>query len=184
MPAKKSKARADKTSEHISSRQDPEILNRAIAGYQVAVSMWKEQENQGWARFNVMLVLNGLIITATGFTGGQTSLLVMNTLLPIAGLLISLIWLIFMRREVAWSTYYAMSARELEEKYLSDVVKTVSRGSVFQKGEVITFELNGQQQNLRINFLARNIREKATADWIILILVVFYVVTLIQKIIV
>lgn len=183
MPDKKPSNRSKKTINGISSKLEPEQLEKAISGYQVAVDMWKEQESQGWSRFNVMLVINGLIITAIGFTSGQNNLPILNYLLPIAGLLISLIWLIFMRREVAWSTYYALSARELEEKYLSDIVTTVSRGKIFQQGKEVTFTLNNQPYHLRMNFLARNIREKATADWIILILIALYVGTIIQGLI-
>jgi hypothetical protein len=153
----------------------------AIVGYQVAIDLWKNQENQGWSRFNLMLVVNGIIIAAIGLSGDQNSHAFFSKLLPIAGLLISIVWFFFLRREVAWSTYYALSARELEEKYLSDPVKTVSRGGRFQRGESVTIDIGDKPFELRMGRLGRIIREKAAADWIIAILAVLYVATIIQN---
>jgi hypothetical protein len=162
---------------------DVHVLRRenALIGYQIAVKLWKNQENQGWARFNVMLVVNGIIIAAIGLADNQSSQSFLASLLPIAGLLICAVWFIFTRREVSYSVYYAMSARELEEKYLSDPVKTVSRGSLFAQGKVVTFEIDGEPTQLRMGTLARVLRERAIADWIIVILAILYVATIVQR---
>lgn len=123
----------------------------ALVGYQMAISLWTYQEEQGWARFNFMLVANSLVIAVIGLAlTSQRPLIIFTGLLPVAGLLLCGIWFAVIKRESAYSDYYVLSARELEEKYLFDPVKTVSRGGLFAEGSTVTFEINGKPTNLRM----------------------------------
>jgi hypothetical protein len=154
---------------------------KALIGYQMAVALWTNQGNQSWARFNVMLVVNGIIIAAIGLASNQNPQPLLTLLLPFAGLLICAIWFILTRREKAYSDYYVMSARELEEKYLSDPVKTVSRSGLFAEGETVIIEISGKPIELHMGKLARVLNARAAANWIIIILAILHVATIVQR---
>jgi len=153
----------------------------ALAGYQVAIDLWMNQGNQGWARFSVMLVVNSIIIASIGLVGtSQRQQPLLLFLLPIAGLLICAIWFILIRRESAYSDYWVMSARELEEKFLSDPVEIISRGGLFAEGKTVSVEIGGEPIELRMNTLARALRARAAADWMIAILAILYIAIVVQ----
>jgi hypothetical protein len=69
---------------------------------------------------------------------------VLTVVLPVAGLILCIPWFLLTERGFDYHNYYVLSARELEEHYLSDPVKTVSRDGSFGKGESITLEIGGR----------------------------------------
>ena len=170
-------------SESKPSTVDVDSIRRenALIGYQMAISLWTFQGEQSWARFNIMLVANSIVIAVIGlaFTS-QRPVAVFTLLLPIVGLLLCGIWFAHTRREAEYSDYDILSARELEEKYLSDPVKTVSRGGLFAEGATVTIEIGGKTTQLRMGRLARSLRAKAAAKWVILILALLYIATILQ----
>jgi hypothetical protein len=137
---------------------DSAVRENALAGYQVAISLWTSHGELGWARFNGMLVANSIIIAVIGLTfTSQQQLTAFMVLLSILGLLLCGVWFFLGRREAQYSDYFVLSARELEEKYLTPL-KTISRGGPFAEGQTVTIE----------------------ARWIIVILAILYVATLLQ----
>ena len=160
-----------------------EQVQNALMGYQVAVDLWINQGNQGWSKFNAMLVVNSIIIASIGFVGagaGQQSSLILA--LPISGILICAVWYIHVSRDAAYSDYFVMSARELEEKYLSNSVQTISRGGKFAEGENVHIEIGNNSVDMKMSFLARLLRARGAANWIIVILIFLYAAIILQQV--
>ncbi len=164
---------------------DDVTRQKALAGYQAAITLWTYQGEQWWARFNVMLTANSIVITAATVAivnapqaAKSTPLFsILAIALPIAGLLLCASWLVLIKREIAYADYYVRSARELEKKYLSDSVKTASRGALFAEGNKVAFENGGQPLELRMGGLAR-IRTRWVSKFVVLIFGALYIITL------
>lgn len=151
----------------------------ALIGYQMAISIFIYQGEQAWTRFNIMLFANSIVIAVIGLAiTSNPQQVVFARLLSIVGLLLCGIWFVLMQREAKYSDYYILSARELEEKYLSDPVKTVSRGGVLAEGAPVTIEIGGAPKELRMNRLARILRAKNAGMLVIIILALVYIATI------
>jgi hypothetical protein len=156
---------------------------KAIVGYEQAVALWTFAGDQGWESFNVMLVCNSIIIATIGLTiADSTKLARFSMLLPILGLILCIIWYVLTKRHTDYSRYYIMSARELEELYLSDTVLTVSRGNTFAEGKPVEIKLDGKLRRVRMNLLSRTISASIAGYWIILIFVVLYAAALLDMV--
>jgi len=154
---------------------------RALLGYEMAITLWIFQAEQGWARFNIMLFVNSIILGVIGLiiTGSNSQALWLLPFLAIVGLFLCVIWFLFMKRETEYAYYYIRSARELEEKYLSDPVKTVSRGRLFAEGNEITIETSDEPTSqLRMSWLARRLRARSAATVVITVLAILYIATI------
>jgi hypothetical protein len=69
-----------------------DAIDNARTGYQVAIDMWGEMGNEVWAKFNVMLVANSIVIAVVGVV--LTSPRVSPTLtifLPVVGIILCLL---------------------------------------------------------------------------------------------
>ncbi len=166
-----------------SSVVDVDAVRRenALIGYQMAISLWTYQGEGGWTTFNVMLVANSIVIAVIGFAiTSERPLLVFTLVLPIVGLLLCGIWFVLMRRQTEYSDYYILCAREIEQKYLSDPVKTVSRGGLFGEGGTVTIEIDGESIQLRMSRWARILRAKTAANLVIVIFAFLYIATILQ----
>ena len=128
-----------------------------------------------------MVVTNSLVLAIIGLTiTSQQKLWVFTLLLPLVGLALCGIWFVLIRREAEYGIYYVLSARELEEKYLSDQVRTVSRGGLFAEGSNVTIEIGGKPVQLRMSRLARLLRARNAASWVIVLLATLYVAAILQ----
>ena len=164
-----------------SATESDSAKEKALVGYQMAISLWIHQAEQGLARLNTMLVLNSIIIAVAGLAmTSQRQLGVLALALPLLGMLLCSIWLVLVQREGKYSDYYIRSARELEEKYLSDTVTTVSRGGLFAEDQTITIEINGKCQELRMGRLASRLRAKAAGRWLIVIVILLHLAMILQ----
>jgi len=170
--------------ERKSSTVDIDTVRRENAqiGYQMAITLWIFQAEQGWARFNILLFVNSILLGVIGFiiTGSNSQALWLLPFLAIVGLSLCGIWFLFMKREAEYAYYYIRSARELEEKYLSDTVKTVSRGRLFAEGNEVTIETSDEPTSqLRMSWLARCLRARSAATAVIAVLTILYIATII-----
>jgi hypothetical protein len=165
-----------------SSVEDVDAARRenALIGYQMAISIFTYQGEQAWTRFNVMLFANSIVIAVIGLAiTGPQQLVIFAKLLSIVGLLLCGIWFALMEREAKYSDYYILSARELEEKYLSDPVETLSRGGRLAEGSPVTIEIGSAHEELRMSRLARILRAKTAAKCVIVVLAALYIAIII-----
>ena len=102
----------------------------ALVGYQTAITLWTYEGSQNWARFNVMLVANSIVMAVLGLTltSGQ-SLLVATLILSVVGMVVCAAWFLMTKRGFDTQKYYTRAAREIEETYLAGTITTVSRGA-------------------------------------------------------
>ena len=114
---------------------------KAWAGYQVAVDLWTYQGQLNWNRFNVMLVVNSLIIAiiSSVFSSQRPSPYLVNAL-ALGGIGLCVAWVLLTARGFDYHRYWGLCAWELEEQHLSDVVNIVSRLDSYRIGEEIDFQ--------------------------------------------
>jgi hypothetical protein len=151
-------------------------IENARLGYQVASDLSEFYGGAIWSMFNAMLLANSIIVAGVTYvltSAGHLSLL--KILLPVIGVLLCITWFLLVKRAHEYSSYYLLSAREIEEYFLKDSVKTLSRGGAFGSGEVIVFQLDGKQITRRMSIWALIIRNEVVSYLIILIFIAVYV---------
>ncbi len=162
----------DSSSKEIS----PYEIENARLGYQVASDLASFYGGAIWSMFNAMLVANSIVVAGTTFVLSSNSpLLLLKIILPIIGLLLCFTWFLLVKRAHEYSAYYTLSAREIEEHYLSDTVQTLSRGGAFGSGKTVTFKLGGTEEKRQMSLWARLIRNEVVSYLIILMFVAVYV---------
>ena len=102
-------------------------------GYQVAASLYMQENALTWARFNAMLTANGILITATtfAFREGLPALL-LALILPVVGLFLSVTWKRMMSRGFEYTDTWRASTLALERHYFAERVETLQRAEVLR----------------------------------------------------
>lgn len=107
--------------------EDSSTIENARVGYQVAVDLWTFQSSLNWNRFNAMLTANSIITAVIGLVlYSQPSLAILKIGFPLVGLWLCSLWVFLTVRGSDFHMYWKSQACELEEKYLSNVLSTVS----------------------------------------------------------
>lgn len=167
-----------------STRQPDETeIEHARVGYQVAAGLWTYEGKQNWARFNVMLVANSTILAIIALVvTSEPARPLISLLMTIVGLILCAAWFLITKRGIDYQNYYVNSARELEERFLGQVVKTASRGSIFARGRPVTFELDGKPLTLQMSWSSRRASAGLIALVVISLFALVYVLALFQAI--
>ena len=124
-------------------------LENARVGYQAAISLMTYEGNLIWARYGLMLLAHTIILSAIGLTSDAPRLARTVTLtgLSLVGLVLCFVWWLVNDIGFRYFFYWLFSARELEELCLSPV-RTLSRGTPFTPGEVVTVLVGGGERQL------------------------------------
>jgi len=127
-----------------------ERIENARVGYEVANNLWSMANQNYWEVYNALLVANSILLASIGWIfskdGDRFLAYLSFVIIPIVGIAICTIWFFISHRSSVYYRYYLFSARELEEKYLSDPVKTLSRGGKLLKGEPVDFLFRGDEK--------------------------------------
>ena len=151
-------------------------LENARVGYQVAASLRTSRAEELWSQFNAFVTANSIILAAAVITiGSPAPTPVLSIGMPVVGLVLCALWSVLHVRGVAYVRYYLLSARELEEQFLSGSVRTLSRGGQLAEGEAIELLLDGQQRPRRMDFLGRVLRVRTVAYLVITVFAIMYV---------
>lgn len=126
-------------------------IESARVGYQTAVDLSISEGQTVWAVFNAMLFVNSIIIAAHELFEQPT----VAFGIAVLGVVLCIVWYAMMTRCFAVQAYRLLSAREIEDAYLSGVVKTLSRGAVFHGGGVATLALSGEEASIRLPWPGR-----------------------------
>ena len=154
----------------------PVDAENARVGYQVAVDLASSNGETIWSMFNAMIVANSIVVAGITFVlTNQQPLLIFRVLLPIVGLVLCIAWLLQVTRAYGYVTYYLLSARELEEHYLSQQVQTISRGGDFADRKAVSLEIGGARITRRMKLLPRLIRGEWTSYVVIFVFIVVYI---------
>jgi hypothetical protein len=164
-------------------QSDATKIENARIGYQVAVGLWIYEGDENWARFNVMLVANSIILGVIGLvvTSAQPKLSI-SFLMSIVGLILCVSWSLITKRGFDYQNYYVKSARELEERFLAQVLKTVSRGSVFASGRPVAIELDGKPTTHQMSWWSRRAGAGRISLVVISLFALVYVLALMHAI--
>jgi hypothetical protein len=151
------------------NHNDEQEVEDARVGYQVATSLRTSRADELWSQFNGIMTANAIILAATFVSSNDPeSDRILRIGMPIVGLILTAFWLVLHARGTSYSQYYLLSARELEEKYLGDTVRTLSRGGKLAKGEEVELYIGGQAMKIRMSLPARLFRVRNSAYLVIL----------------
>jgi hypothetical protein len=149
----------------------PDELENARWGYQAAISIVTSHQQTFWSIFNAMLVANSIVIAGIGFASSEP----FKIFLSIIGGVLCFLWLLLGKRHREYVTYYLFSAREIEERYFPNGVKTFSRGGDFAHGKSVILEIGQAQTERQMDLLSRWIRGEAVAYFVILVFELIYI---------
>jgi hypothetical protein len=154
-------------------------LENARVGYRAALDVWKAQTRLASSRFNVMIVVNSIVLGAIALTirGNHLLPVLFTRGLCLVGIVVSLVWLHAHTRASEHNSYFLWSARELES-HLADPVVTISRGAVFSEGNEVTLTIDGEKKKLRLSWLARIARTESFSYFAIAVFMVLYIALL------
>jgi hypothetical protein len=143
--------------------------DNARAGYQATVTIYVNEANRLWARYQVILGVSTLLASGvvglllrTSPTDSVTESLSRG--IPFLGVLVGLAWLAIHGRGDDYLEYYMRSARELEVNYLGPPVVTLDRGYRFSKGKKVSFDLPDPSGTHRLKWLWRGITMKFASN--------------------
>lgn len=149
-------------------------LSKAQVGYSVAIQLLRYEGRLLASRFSAMLTANSILIAAASLLDSMRSTsssisAEFKQILLFLGLLLCLVWFLFARRGFSRNTYWILSARELEEKFLKPV-ETLSRGGKHAAGNNVTIQIEGSPD---INLHQHHLISFFTAEklWYLLIAV-------------
>lgn len=126
----------------------------ARVGYQVAVDLLIAEGEGIWSRFNVMMVANSIIIAIIGLAPtNQPTPAIFDNYLPFVGLVLCIWWFVLINRGYSYRDYFIQTARELEEQYLANSVRTLSRGETFSNGNKVMFRFVDSSKELDMKYL-------------------------------
>jgi len=178
--------------ETIDEQQDVQQIENARVGYQVATSLWNSRAGEFWSQFNAMLTANSIVLaaataatvarmsepaTTAGAANAQESILSLLSIgVPVVGLALCALWCALHERAVGYNTYWARSARRLEEQFLKDPITTLSWGKRFGHGEEI--KDFGDPEDLQMNLIGR-IRVKYAVRSVIIVFAAMYLAILV-----
>lgn len=154
-------------------------VDDARIAYQTAISLWVYEGNLIWSKFNAMLVANSIVLAVVGFAQSSTVLShAVKTALPVVGTLLCLFWLHLTKRGFDYCVYWIVSARELEEKYFSAEVRTVSRGGRFANGSRVVLDIDGTATGFQMSRVSRSMTTEWSAYLVIASFVALYLLQL------
>ena len=162
--------------------KNPITIEDVRSGYNAAINLWIYEGQTAWARFNVMLVAHSIILALLGFSTTNANAPLTSLVLPVMGILLCLAWWLLMKRAFDYYFYWIWSARELEARFPSNVVKTVSRGGTFAAGKPVTLNFDDKDHVLQMSWFSRSITVKAISQFVILVFAVVYLIVLLQAI--
>jgi hypothetical protein len=158
-------------------------LENARVGYQVAASLWIYEGGLIWSKFNALLVANSIILTAIGLAmsapaGVRILPDVFSISMPILGIILCVFWWGITRRSFLYHRCWVLSAREAEELFLKNAVRTATRGGALARGEDVEFDVGGPPNERTIYPLQSFLRVETAAYIMICLFGLLYVILL------
>lgn len=132
-------------------------------GYETSIQLMIYEGGLVWSRFNTMLTTHlvlfgiiGLILTSNNEIHVYANCVLLT--LAIIGMILSFLWFIMTSRGFAYLQYVTLTAREYEDKFASEDLKTLKRGYDFIRDEEVTFKLPEPLNKYQRPWYARSIR--------------------------
>jgi hypothetical protein len=151
-------------------------------GYQVAAQLWAYEGRGIWSTFNAMVVANAIVVAAVVAAEGATGIFqkqeLLGWILPLFGLLLSLLWRALVERGFTIHHYRVLSTRDLE-RHLSPV-QSVACGAKVNDGGQVSFTFPGEVEprTVRMSFIGGLLRGKQLALGVVTLFATFHLVVL------
>jgi hypothetical protein len=136
------------------SEREKEKKDDIRVGYQVASNLWICENKIYWSRFNTLIVANSILLVTIGWffsnkLGDDEAFLNIfsSMVIPIVGIILCIFWFLMSYRGSVYQKYWIFSTRELEEKYLVNVV-TSSRGGGLTEGKEVRFDFENSEPKI------------------------------------
>ncbi len=135
--------------------QRDETFENAGVGYLAAVSQIIHSSSNTWNRFNAMVVANGVIVATIVFLiSSQKPLQLATYLLALSGVILCVVWIVFLNRGLDHVAYYICSARRFEMIHFSETVTPLLKSNVLRESDMS----DGMKRGLR-----RRLQSRASA---------------------
>lgn len=167
------------------------IVNAQI-GYQVAVSLAANEVRAMWSRFSAILTANGIIIGVIGWslnsaiTKEEPLLMRIPIVMSIFGIILCILWYFLMARKQQYHLYLIISARELEQDWLNDPIRTLARGArltgdkaLKQPPEEVSIKLGPEHKTIKMRWWEK-VKTKTACNGVILLFGILYLVSLLS----
>jgi len=150
-------------------------LQKAAIGYETAIQLWAAESQNRMATYNSMLVANSLILAGIGLSYQTSNFFPsMRLLLGIMGIFLCAIWYLSEKRVIEKAICWFYCAREIEDRYFTDVFETLKRGYSFSRGEPVQFFRGGEKVYRRMKFPGRLLKNQFAFNSVIFLFVVMY----------
>jgi len=156
-------------------------IENARIGYQVASNLWVCAAGILWSKFNALLLANSIVIGSMilSMTVSKCFSIFISIGMSIAGIFLCILWFLLTKRTLEGYEYWIHSTREIEEKFLTPSVKTVSRGGDFADGKEVSLNIGYKSKPMRISWFGRLLHDKVTSYAIIFIFFLMHILILI-----
>ena len=167
-------------SQEVQETIDEQQIENARVGYQVAASLMSSGAQEFWSQFEAIMTANSIVLAAaTVAVSGQQSIPLLSLGVPFVGLALCASWLVLHARAVGYNEYWANSARELEEQFLNNPVRTLSRGGLFADGQTVKPLIDGKPKPLRMPWIGRMFRVRHAVRLVIAVFAIMYLAILV-----
>jgi hypothetical protein len=111
-----------------------DVIADLRTGYQVAASLYMQENTLTWARFNAMLTANGILLTAITFALRERfPALLLAVVLPWVGGALCVTWYRMMDRGFDYSDTWRDSALHLEREHFRPHIETLENGELLRQ---------------------------------------------------
>ncbi len=160
-------------------KQNTDLNNEKIEnvriGYQVATNLWSSRAAELWSQFSALVTANSIVLAATTLAiNSPNPPQILSIGMPIVGLILCTLWFFIHSRGAGYTYYWALCARELEEKHLSESLNMISRGGSLSRGKEIDFEFKNSTIPFRMRLMGRMIRVESLAYLVIAVFSAMY----------
>jgi len=98
-------------------REDPEMRERDFETYKLLLELWSRENPIKTAKLQVLLAVNGILVSAITISGGFTA---NQWFVYLAGALFSLIWTFSIGRTSLFQDVWHTKIKELQNRYPND----------------------------------------------------------------
>jgi hypothetical protein len=108
----------------------------ARTAYQVAANLYMQENTVTWARFNTMVMVNGIVAAAASITSGGTYQLYFPIIFAFAGLILCFLWWNMMTRGFLYHDVWRDAAYSLERQFFSEHIQTLHYGDQLRPKQI------------------------------------------------
>jgi hypothetical protein len=156
--------------------EDKKLAEDARLVYQVAASLWVHAGTLIWAKFNALLLAHSILLAGIGLSmTSEHRVPLLEAVLPVAGVALSLLWVLLIKRDFDYHAYWVWSTREVEEGHLAPSLRPVSRGGQFAAGQVDKIRLGGEEEGKTMPAVSR-IKTEYLSYGVVAVFAALYVV--------